>query len=76
MATYLIGDVHGCYRELRQLLNQVNFDANQDTLWLTGDLVARGPDSLEVLRFVKSLGSALKLVLGITICIYWGICKD
>lgn len=36
MATYLIGDVHGCYRELRQLLNQVNFDANQDTLWLTG----------------------------------------
>lgn len=64
MATYLIGDVHGCYRELRQLLNQVNFDANQDTLWLTGDLVARGPDSLEVLRFVKSLGSALKLVLG------------
>ncbi|MFF0977162.1 metallophosphoesterase, partial [Proteus mirabilis] len=58
MATYLIGDVHGCYRELRQLLNQVNFDANQDTLWLTGDLVARGPDSLEVLRFVKSLGSA------------------
>ncbi len=64
MATYLIGDVHGCYRELRQLLNQVNFDANQDILWLTGDLVARGPDSLEVLRFVKSLGSALKLVLG------------
>ncbi|WP_100158786.1 bis(5'-nucleosyl)-tetraphosphatase (symmetrical) ApaH [Proteus columbae] len=64
MATYLIGDIHGCYHELRHLLDKVSFDPAQDTLWLTGDLVARGPDSLEVLRFVKSLGTSLKLVLG------------
>ncbi|MBK0001109.1 MULTISPECIES: bis(5'-nucleosyl)-tetraphosphatase (symmetrical) ApaH [Erwiniaceae] len=64
MSTYLIGDVHGCYDELRSLLGQVAFDPQQDQLWLTGDLVARGPDSLEVLRFVRSLGDCVRLVLG------------
>lgn len=64
MSTYLIGDVHGCYRELRALLEQVNFEPEKDTLWLTGDLVARGPESLQVLRYVKSLGSSVRLVLG------------
>ena len=52
MATYLIGDVHGCYDELIALLQQVNFTPESDTLWLTGDLVARGPGSLDVLRYV------------------------
>lgn len=56
MATYLIGDVHGCYDELIALLQQVEFTPDADTLWLTGDLVARGPGSLDVLRYVKSLG--------------------
>ncbi|WP_312242605.1 bis(5'-nucleosyl)-tetraphosphatase (symmetrical) ApaH [Pantoea sp.] len=64
MSTYLIGDVHGCYVELRALLAQVQFDPAQDTLWLTGDLVARGPGSLDVLRYVKSLGNCVRLVLG------------
>ena len=64
MSTYLIGDVHGCYVELRALLAQVQFDPARDTLWLTGDLVARGPGSLEVLRYVKSLGDSVRLVLG------------
>ncbi|EPV3840632.1 bis(5'-nucleosyl)-tetraphosphatase (symmetrical) ApaH [Morganella morganii] len=64
MATYLIGDVHGCYRELRALLAQADFDPQADTLWLTGDLVARGPDSLDVLRYVKSLGDCVRMVLG------------
>lgn len=64
MSTYLIGDVHGCYRELRALLEQVNFAPEEDTLWLTGDLVARGTESLQVLRYVKSLGSSVRLVLG------------
>ncbi|MEN4975673.1 bis(5'-nucleosyl)-tetraphosphatase (symmetrical) ApaH [Pantoea eucalypti] len=64
MSTYLIGDVHGCYDELRALLQQVDFNPEKDTLWLTGDLVARGPGSLEVLRYVKSLGDAVRLVLG------------
>jgi len=64
MSTYLIGDVHGCLVELKALLAQVNFDPLQDCLWLTGDLVARGPDSLDVLRFVKGLGDSVRIVLG------------
>lgn len=64
MSTYLIGDVHGCYAELIALLEQVDFSEATDTLWLTGDLVARGPGSLEVLRFVRGLGDSVRLVLG------------
>ncbi|OZI14757.1 bis(5'-nucleosyl)-tetraphosphatase (symmetrical) [Sodalis-like symbiont of Philaenus spumarius] len=64
MSTYLIGDIHGCYNELKIILAQVQFDAAVDTLWLTGDLVARGPGSLEVLRLVRSLGDSVRLVLG------------
>lgn len=64
MATYLIGDVHGCFNELKALLDQVGFSAEHDTLWLTGDLVARGPDSLAVLRYVRSLGKSARMVLG------------
>ncbi|CAM4314777.1 diadenosine tetraphosphatase [Yersinia intermedia] len=64
MSTYLIGDVHGCLDELLALLAQVSFDPQQDTLWLTGDLVARGPASLDVLRYVRSLGPAVRMVLG------------
>ncbi len=64
MSTYLIGDIHGCFDEFCALLAQINFDPNKDTLWLTGDLVARGPYSLEVLRYVRSLGSKVRMVLG------------
>ncbi|WP_075182304.1 bis(5'-nucleosyl)-tetraphosphatase (symmetrical) ApaH [Pantoea sp. 1.19] len=64
MSTYLIGDVHGCYDELIALLAQVAFDPQRDQLWLTGDLVARGPDSLAVLRYVRELGDSVRLVLG------------
>mgnify|MGYP000281496646 FL=1 len=64
MAIYLVGDIQGCYSELKALLNQVDFDKAKDQLYLAGDLVARGPDSLATLRFVKSLGHSAKVVLG------------
>ncbi len=64
MAIYAIGDIQGCYDPLRALLDQVKFDDKRDTLWLTGDLVNRGPKSLKTLRFVKSLGDAAITVLG------------
>lgn len=64
MSDYIVGDIQGCLTELKKLLKKVNFDAEKDTLWLTGDLVARGPDSLKTLRFIRSLGSSAKTVLG------------
>lgn len=64
MATYLVGDLQGCYDELQLLLEKVQFDPTKDQLYLVGDLVARGDKSLECLRFVKSLGQSAKTVLG------------
>ena len=64
MATYAIGDIQGCCTEFQQLLERVRFDPVVDKLWLVGDLVNRGPDSLGVLRLVKSLGESAITVLG------------
>ncbi|MEI6895427.1 MAG: symmetrical bis(5'-nucleosyl)-tetraphosphatase [Colwellia sp.] len=64
MAIYLVGDIQGCCKELAALLSQVNFTRKKDTLYLVGDLVARGPDSLDTLRLIKSLGKSAKVVLG------------
>lgn len=64
MAIYAVGDVQGCHTELVQLLEKIQFDTTIDQLWLVGDLVNRGPDSLQVLRLVKSLGSSAITVLG------------
>jgi len=63
MSTNAIGDIQGCFAELQELLRLIKFDHKKDQLWFVGDLVNRGPKSLEVLRFVKSLPNPI-VVLG------------
>lgn len=64
MTTYVIGDVQGCFDELQELVDYISFNPKKDQLWFVGDLVNRGPKSLETLRWVKSLGDSAVTVLG------------
>lgn len=77
MATYVIGDIQGCYKQFKALLTKINFNAQHDVLWFTGDLVNRGGESLAVLRFIQSLGNRHKVVLGNhdlhLLAVYYGV---
>lgn len=64
MTDYAIGDIQGCYDRLRDVLAKVDFSPSRDRLWVAGDLINRGPSSLESLRYIESLGSSAVVVLG------------
>lgn len=64
MSTYAIGDIQGSYEPLMRLLDTIHFEPTEDTLWLAGDLVNRGPDSLKVLRFLYSIRTSVISILG------------
>lgn len=64
MATYIIGDLQGCFEPLTRLLQQLAYQPTQDELWFCGDLIARGPDSLACLDFIRNLGKGARVVLG------------
>ena len=64
MATYAVGDIQGCYSALKELLDSVDFSPSRDTLWAAGDLINRGPENLNTLNYLHSLGDAFKCVLG------------
>lgn len=64
MALYFIGDLQGCHEPLQRLLQRIDFSPSRDTLYLLGDLVNRGPDSLAVLRTVMPLGDSVQSLLG------------
>lgn len=64
MSTYVVGDVHGCYKELKSLLKEIKFSESSDTLVFTGDLINGGPDPIDTLNLIMDLGSSANAVLG------------
>lgn len=64
MPSYAIGDIQGCYAPLDRMLERIAFNPTQDCLWVVGDLVNRGPESLRVLRLLRDMGPAANVVLG------------
>ncbi len=64
MADYAIGDIQGCYDRLLDVLDRIGFSPSRDRLWVAGDIINRGPSSLESLRYIRNLGSSAVVVLG------------
>ena len=64
MSSYVIGDIQGCFDELMLLLEKINFDPKKDELIFAGDLINRGPKSLEVLEFCLANKDSIEIVLG------------
>ncbi|MCV2509318.1 MAG: symmetrical bis(5'-nucleosyl)-tetraphosphatase, partial [Neisseriaceae bacterium] len=64
MAHYVIGDVQGCYTVLSDLLESIDFNYGKDSIWFAGDIINRGPESLETIRFIKKHADCLQTVLG------------
>jgi bis(5'-nucleosyl)-tetraphosphatase (symmetrical) len=77
MTTYAIGDIQGCYKHLKALLKQVKFKPGSDKLWCVGDLINRGPMSLDTLRYLQDIDDAIEVVLGNHdlhfLAIYYGV---
>ena len=64
MATYAIGDLQGCFHSFQALLKQIQFNPERDRLWFVGDLINRGPGSLDVMRWILAHQSSVVTVLG------------
>ena len=64
MTDFAVGDIQGCYDPLRRALDQAGFEPERDCLWVVGDIINRGPDSLQSLRYIRDLGKSARVVLG------------
>lgn len=64
MATWAVGDIHGCYDSLIKLLEKIEFNPSKDKLWLTGDIINRGSDSIKVLKYIYSIRDSIVMILG------------
>ena len=77
MTDYAVGDIQGCLKPLKKCLAEVEFNPSKDVLWVAGDLVNRGPDSLGTLKFIKKMDNAARVVLGNhdlhLVAVYYGI---
>ena len=64
MANYAVGDIQGCFEEFKEGLELIKFKSSKDFLWITGDLINRGPDSFKVLEYVFKIKDSVHIVLG------------
>lgn len=60
--TIFIGDVHGCYDEMMKMLDAVHYTPGEDCVYFTGDLINKGPASIQVVKEI--LANPFKCVMG------------